>query len=115
MTIFCFCNSGKEKCHYDIDVAWTSEVSNSVIASPALVADIDADERPDIITAAFTEEVAVLHGNDGQALSGSWPANLQDNSFHASPLLVCYEINTAQKETTPLKVDHVAFKWYIIQ
>ncbi len=24
-------------------------------------------------------------------------------------------VNTAQKETTPLKVDHVTFKWYILQ
>ncbi|XP_072032542.1 uncharacterized protein [Amphiura filiformis] len=82
---------GKEKCHYDIDIAWTSEVSNSLLASPALVADIDADDSVDIITAAFTEEVAVLQGSNGQFLSGSWPANMQDNSFHASPLL--YDID----------------------
>ncbi len=29
--------------------------------------------------------------------------------------LVTRDINTAQKETTPLKVDYVTFKRYIIQ
>ena len=88
MQLFLFIYSHDAKCHYNIDIAWTAEVSNSLMASSALVADIDADDSLDIVTAAFTEEVAALRGSTGQYLSGSWPSTLQDRSFHASPLLV---------------------------
>ncbi|XP_022103687.1 protein DEFECTIVE IN EXINE FORMATION 1-like [Acanthaster planci] len=79
--------SKRESCHYDLVVAWTSEISNSLVAATPLVADINADKILDIISPAFTEEVVVLDGVRGQNLVGSnWPASSLDNSFHASPL-----------------------------
>ncbi|XP_033626702.1 protein DEFECTIVE IN EXINE FORMATION 1-like isoform X2 [Asterias rubens] len=86
-------NSNTGSCHYDLDVVWTREISNSLIAVSPLVADINADKFLDIISPAFNEEVAVLQGVKGQNLPGSnWPASLPGSSYHASPLM--YDINS---------------------
>ena len=37
---------------------------------------------------------------------------LSNQLYHCVSVFI---LNTAQKETTPLKGDHVTFKWYIIQ
>ncbi|XP_038075414.1 protein DEFECTIVE IN EXINE FORMATION 1-like [Patiria miniata] len=93
--------NGRKSCHYDVNVAWTSEISNNLIVSSPLVADINADNKLDIISPAFTEEVVGLDGDRGQNLLGSnWPASFHGSSFHASPLL--YDIDSNGREDVVL-------------
>jgi hypothetical protein len=75
-------------CPLALELAWMTEVSSSVYATP-LITDLYADGRKDIIVPSFVHYTDVLEGPDGARALG-WPG-FHASTVHASPLL--YDID----------------------
>ena len=79
----------QSECDFEVQILWSTEISHSPFASAPLITDVNGDGKADIIAAPFTEEVAVIQGEDGKLLQSTrWPHYMSDQSVHSSPLQV---------------------------
>ena len=66
---------------------WQTDVSSFPFAASPLIADVNGDEKWDIVVAPFGETITVAEGDTGKHLHG-WPRHNLDKSIHSSPLQV---------------------------
>lgn len=77
----------RRRCPFSLRKLWQTDVSSFPFAASPLIADIDGDEKLDIVAAPFGETITVLEGDTGKHLKGSgWPRHNLDKSIHSSPL-----------------------------
>ncbi|KAK3731897.1 hypothetical protein RRG08_043232 [Elysia crispata] len=75
----------KRRCPYSLRKLWQTDVSSFPFAASPLIADVNGDEKWDIVVAPFGETITVAEGDTGKHLHG-WPRHNLDKSIHSSPL-----------------------------
>ncbi|RUS73497.1 hypothetical protein EGW08_018737 [Elysia chlorotica] len=77
----------KRRCPYMLRKLWQTDISSFPFAASPLIADVNGDDKYDIVAAPYGETITVVEGDTGKHLDGSgWPRHNLDKSIHSSPL-----------------------------